>query len=123
MVDSELITVLTSFKYEILSEFSCLRDEFHSFRDDINARFDSLEKRVISLENTCTILEKEHGDKLDLLLDYVSANIEKHEKYDKNFELTKNTLFDHDVRLGIIESTPSYKKYVKTSKNLKSALI
>lgn len=147
MVDPELIEVLSSFKDEIYSKIDSLRDEMisnnNSLRNEMNSNIDSLrdemisnnnsikaelesiKERLTSVENTCTVIEKEHGYKLDLLLEYASANIEKHEEYDKKFNKIDNRLFIHDAKLAIIEGSDIYKKAIKGKgkSNLKNAIL
>ena len=68
-----------------------------------NARFEAIENRLIALENITTKIEYEHGRKLDLLLDYAKASIEKHEQYDKDFLDIHTQLLEHDTRIEILE--------------------
>lgn len=121
MVDSELVKLLSDWKEELKGNMDAMRDELKS---DINSIYSELKKdinsinqRLQSVENICTVIQKEHGEKLDLLLDYASANIEKHEEYDKKIEHFENKFFDHDVRLGIIEGSDWYKKMIKGKGN------
>ena len=151
MVDPELIEVLSSFKNEIKDEMNssinCLRDEMDSkidflrtemnsnigsLRDEMNsnnnsirAELESIKERLTSVENTCTVIQVEHGYKLDLLLDYATANIEKHEEYDKKFNKIDNELFIHNAKLAIIEDSEIYKKAIKNkcSSNLRNATL
>lgn len=118
MVDKELIDVLTdfrndikadmtNFKNEIRADMANFKDEIRTdmanFKDEINTKFDNLAIELQSIKNTVTIIEKEHGEKLAILLDYASSNIEKHEVYDKKFEVTESKLFEHDVRIAVIK--------------------
>lgn len=63
MVDLELVKLLTSFNDEIKDELVIIKE------------------RLTSVENKCTVIEKEHGEKLDLLLDL--AIIEGSDVYQK----------------------------------------
>lgn len=132
MVDSELVKLLSDWKEELKGNMDAMRDELKSdmnamhdeLKSDMNAIYSELKKdinsinqRLQSVENICTVIQKEHGEKLDLLLDYASANIEKHEEYDKKIEHFENKFFDHDVRLGIIEGSDWYKKMIKGKGN------
>lgn len=121
MVDKELLEVLSNWKDELKSDMNSMRDELkgdmNSMHAELKGDISSINKRLQSLENICTVMQKEHGEKLDLLLDYASANIEKHEEYDKKMEHFDNKLFDHDVRLGIIEGSSWYKKMITGNRN------
>ncbi len=132
MVDSELVKLLSDWKEELKGNMDAMRDELKSdmnamhdeLKSDMNSIYSELKKdinsinqRLQSVENICTVIQKEHGEKLDLLLDYASANIEKHEEYDKKIEHFENKFFDHDVRLGIIEGSDWYKKMIKGKGN------
>ena len=151
MVDPELVEVLTSFTSEIKDQMdsfkseikdemdsfkseikdemnsfkSEIKDEMNSFKDEVKGELVDIKERLTSVENTCTVIEKEHGYKLDLLLEYASANIEKHEEYDKNFNKIDNRLFIHDAKLAIIEGSDIYKKAIKGKgkSNLKNAIL
>ncbi len=132
VVDSELVKLLSDWKEELKGNMDAMRDELKSdmnamhdeLKSDMNSIYSELKKdinsinqRLQSVENICTVIQKEHGEKLDLLLDYASANIEKHEEYDKKIEHFENKFFDHDVRLGIIEGSDWYKKMIKGKGN------
>ena len=143
MLDPELVEFFNNFKEEMNSNIGSLREEMNSnigsLRDDMNFNIGSLRnemnslrdemnsinERLTSLEHTCTIIEKEHGEKLDLLLDYASANIEKHEEYDKKFDEVDRRLFTHDAKLAIIEGSDFYKKNIKGKgkSNLRNAIL
>lgn len=140
MVDPELVEVLTSFTDNITENMNSFKDkiiedmnsfkseikeDMNSFKNEIKEDIHSLDERLTSLERTCTVIEKEHGEKLDLLLDYASANIEKHEEYDKKHDEIDRKLFIHDAKLAIIEGSDFYKKNIKgTGKsNLKNAIL
>lgn len=118
MVDPELVKLLTTFNNEMNSKMD-------SFKDEIKSELVNIKERLTSVENTCTVIEKEHGEKLDLLLDYASGNIEKHEEYDKKFNKVDNKLFIHDAKLAIIEGSDVYKKMIKGKgkSNLKNAIL
>ncbi len=128
----ELKSDMNAMRDELKSDMDAMRDELKSdmnamhdeLKSDMNAIYSELKKdinsinqRLQSVENICTVIQKEHGEKLDLLLDYASANIEKHEEYDKKIEHFENKFFDHDVRLGIIEGSDWYKKMIKGKGN------
>ena len=106
---NEIKGEMNSFKDEIKGEMNSFKGEINSFRDELA----DIKERLTSIENRCTIIEEEHGRKLDLLLDYASANIEKHEEYDKRFGKVDNKLFIHDAKLAIIEGSDIYQKMIK----------
>ena len=129
IVDPELIKILSSHKEELKNQMdsftSEIKDEMNSFKTEIKGELEIINERLTSVENKCTIIEEEHGKKLDLLLEYASANIEKHEEYDKNFDKINNKLFNHDVKLAIIEGSDLYKKAIKGKgkSNLRNAVL
>ena len=69
---------------------------------------DSIDERLSALEDVVTVMQYEHGRKLDLLLDYAKASIEKHEQYDKQFDYVYSKMFDYDVRLSVIEDSEHF---------------
>lgn len=127
MLDPELVDFFNDFKKEIKDELSSMNGKIDSMENEIGSmksEMGSMNERITSLERICTVIEKEHGEKLDLLLDYASANIEKHEIYDKKFDEIDRKLFIHDAKLAIIEGSDLYKKNIKGKgkSNLRNAL-
>lgn len=127
MLDPELVDFFNDFKKEIKEELSSMNGKIDSMENEIGSmksEMGSMNERITSLERICTVIEKEHGEKLDLLLDYASANIEKHEIYDKKFDEIDRKLFIHDAKLAIIEGSDLYKKNIKGKgkSNLRNAL-
>lgn len=118
---SALDDKINSSNKSIWKELSLIRKETAALREDV----DTINIRLTSLEHTCTVIEKEHGDKLDLLLDYAAANIEKHKEYDKKFEEVDRRLFIHDAKLANIEDSDFYKKNIKGKEksNLRNAIL
>lgn len=118
---SALDDKINSSNKSIWKELSLIRKETAALREDV----DTINIRLTSLENTCTVIEKEHGDKLDLLLDYAAANIEKHKEYDKKFDKVDRRLFIHDAKLANIEGSDFYKKNIKGKEksNLRNAIL
>ena len=102
MVEPELVNILSSFKDELKSEMS-------SFKDEVNARFDAVEERLSLVENTCTVMQYEHGKKLETIFDYIKEDLEKHENYENRFNQVDSKLADYSIRLSIVESTGAYK--------------
>ncbi len=124
-MNSSIGSLRDEMKSEMNSSIGSLRDEMNSNNNSIRAELDSIKERLTSLENICTIIQEEHTYKLDLLLDYASANIEKHEEYDKKFNKIDNKLFIHDTKLAIIESSDFYQKMIKGKgkSNLRNAML
>lgn len=111
---AEIKDEMDSFKTEIKDEMDSFKTEIKGEMNSFRSELDSIKDRLSSVENICTVIQEEHGKKLDLLLDYASANMEKHEEYDRNFERIDDKLFDYDVRLSIIEGSELYKKAIKS---------
>ena len=131
-------------KNEILDAINGLKNEFiglNSKFDGLEKRFDSLENRFDGFENrfddlennfsnfkedldsvkkSCLRMEVEHGEILAILKDAAAANLEKHQQYDNFSENTEKKLFNHDIRLSIIEDSNFYKKEYK-NKGLRKA--
>lgn len=124
-------------KNEILDAINGLKNEFNALSSKFNNlenRFDSLENRFDGLENnfsnfkedldsvkkSCLRMEVEHGEILAILKDAAAANLEKHQQYDNFSENTEKKLFNHDIRLSIIEDSNFYKKEYK-NKGLRKA--
>lgn len=70
----------------------------------VDGRLDNHDAQFVSLGNIITKMEYEHGKKLDLLLDYAKANIEKHEQYDESLSQINAKIFNHDIRINILEN-------------------
>ena len=131
-------------KNEILDAINGLKNEFNGLNskfdglenrfDSLENRFDGFESRFDGLENnfsnfkedldsvkkSCLRMEVEHGEILAILKDAAAANLEKHQQYDNFSENTEKKLFNHDIRLSIIEDSNFYKKEYK-NKGLRKA--
>lgn len=91
-------------KIESIDEIRSKVDSLYSMKDKV----DSIDERLSALEDVVTVMQYEHGRKLDLLLDYAKASIEKHEQYDKQFDYVYSKMFDYDVRLSVIEDSEHF---------------
>ena len=91
-------------KIESIDEINSKVDSLYSMKDKV----DSIDERLSALEDVVTVMQYEHGRKLDLLLDYAKASIEKHEQYDKQFDYVYSKMFDYDVRLSVIEDSEHF---------------
>ena len=105
------------------NKFSGLENNFNG----LNNRFDNLEKKfgnfeedLASVKQSCLRMEVEHGEILAVLKDAAAANLDKHKVYDDFSERTEKKLFNHDIRLGIIEDSNFYKREYK-NKGFKEA--
>ena len=79
-------------------------DKIDAHLNIVDTRLDDHDAQFISLGNIITKMEYEHGKKLDLLLDYAKATMEKHEQYDKSLSQIDAKLFNHDIRINILEN-------------------
>ena len=66
-----------------------------------------MEKRLTSLENVVTKIEYEHGNKIDLLLDYAVLNTEQHTSFKETIFDIQHTIFIHDARISVLEDLSS----------------
>lgn len=93
MIDAELLKLLTSMnqKIDTLYEMKEKVDSLYEMKEKVDSLHEikekvvSINERLYSLENIVTVMQYEHGRKLDFLLDYAKANMEKHDEYDKQF--------------------------------------
>ncbi len=102
------------------NNFDGLKNNFNGLENKFNGlnnRFDNLEKKfgnfeedLASVKQSCLRMEVEHGEILAVLKDAAAANLDKHKVYDDFSEKTEKKLFNHDIRLGIIEDSNFYKK-------------
>ena len=112
------------------NSFNGLENKFNGLENNFNGlnnRFDNLEKRfgnfeedLASVKQSCLRMEVEHGEILAVLKDAAAANLDKHKVYDDFSEKTEKKLFNHDIRLGIIEDSNFYKREYK-NKGFKEA--
>ncbi len=104
-------------KFNVLeNKFSGLESNFDSLKNNFNSlnnKFDNFEEDLSSVKQSCLRMEVEHGEILAILKDAAAANLGKHKMYDNFSERTEKKLFNHDVRLGIIEDSNFYKKEFK----------
>ena len=91
-------------KIESIDEIRDKVDSLCTLKDKV----DSIDERLSALEDVVTVMQYEHGRKLDLLLDYAKASIEKHEQYNKQFDYVYAKMFDYDVRLSVIEDSEHF---------------
>lgn len=123
MVDPELISILNSMKDQIISvndRINSMDDKMNSMSNDIaeiKDKVNSIDERVTSLENVLTIIEHEHGNKLDILLDHAKANIEKHYQFESIFTKIEEKFLNHDIRLANIESSEEYKRVINAKRD------
>lgn len=76
----------------------------------LEKKVDKIDERLTSLEHTVTVMEYEHGNKLDIICDYIKISMEKHGEYENNFLKIDSKFFNYDLRLGEIEGSKFYKK-------------
>ena len=115
---------------DLKNNFNCLNNKFNGLENNFNGlnnRFDNLEKKfgnfeedLASVKQSCLRMEVEHGEILAVLKDATAANLDKHKVYDDFSEKTEKKLFNHDIRLGIIEDSNFYKREYK-NKGFKEA--
>lgn len=121
MIDAELLKLLTSMnqKIDTLYEMKEKVDSLYEMKEKVDSLHEikekvvSIDERLYSLENIVTVMQYEHGRKLDFLLDYAKANMEKHDEYDKQFAYMNAKFFDYDIRLSVIEDSAYYKKVME----------
>lgn len=101
-------------KFGVLeNKFGGLENRFDGLEnkyDSLEGNFSSLKEDLASVKQSCLRMEVEHGEILAILKDAASANLDKHKVYDDFSEKTEKKLFNHDVRLGIIEDSSFYKR-------------
>ena len=112
------------------NKFDNLENRFDNLENNFNGlnnRFDNLENKfgnfeedLASVKQSCLRMEVEHGEILAVLKDAAAANLDKHKVYDDFSEKTEKKLFNHDIRLGIIEDSNFYKREYK-NKGFKEA--
>ena len=105
------------------SRFDSLENRFDGFEnkfDDLENNFSNFKEDLDSVKKSCLRMEVEHGEILAILKDAAAANLENHQQYDNFSENTEKKLFNHDIRLSIIEDSNFYKKEYK-NKGLRKA--
>lgn len=105
------------------SRFDSLENKFDGFEnrfDGLENNFSNFKEDLDSVKKSCLRMEVEHGEILAILKDAAAANLEKHQQYDNFSENTEKKLFNHDIRLSIIEDSNFYKKEYK-NKGLRKA--
>ncbi len=88
------------------SKFDAIDSKF----DAVNSRFDVSDKqsqeilyRLTSLENTVTMIEAEHGKKIDIALEYISGAIQQHDEITETLNKINSKLDGHDVHIEVLE--------------------
>lgn len=65
--------------------------------------FDRIDEQYSSLSNCVTRMEKEHGDKIQILLERTSLLVEQHNEMIQALNHTNSKVNEHDVRIEILE--------------------
>lgn len=105
------------------NNFDGLKNNFNGLNNRFNNlenKFGNFEEDLASVKQSCLRMEVEHGEILTILKDAAAANLDKHKVYDDFLEKTEKKLFNHDIRLGIIEDSNFYKREYK-NKGFKEA--
>ena len=105
------------------NKFNGLENNFNGLNNRFNNlenKFGNFEEDLASVKQSCLRMEVEHGEILAVLKDAAAANLDKHKVYDDFSEKTEKKLFNHDIRLGIIEDSNFYKREYK-NKGFKEA--
>ena len=105
------------------NRFDNLENNFNGLNnrfDNLENKFGNFEEDLASVKQSCLRMEVEHGEILAVLKDAAAANLDKHKVYDDFSEKTEKKLFNHDIRLGIIEDSNFYKREYK-NKGFKEA--
>lgn len=70
MADNEqLFEFMTKMYADIQNEFGKMRNDMQNGFNEVNQRLDRVESRLEQVENRVTVIEQDHGKKLDLLFD------------------------------------------------------
>ena len=88
----------------------------NSMQTMINESIKPLEERLTSLEHSVAVIEYEHGDKIQILLDSVTGILEKQDEMINSINYLKSKDYDHDVRIAVLEELSGYPYYFKYKK-------
>ena len=97
-------------------DLASFKGEFISFKNEVNDRFDAVDERLDFLQHTCSLMQFEHGQKLNIIFDYIKEDLEKHEQYKHHSNIVDTKLMDHSIRLSILESSGVYKSALEQMK-------
>lgn len=81
-------------------------DAIHEIKvklDSHDEQFDRIDEQYSSLSNCVTRMEKEHGDKIQILLERTSLLVEQHDEMIQALNHTNSKVNEHDVRIEILE--------------------
>ena len=102
---------------QILNKLDCIQSEMTVIKQDIydklnhmNSRADNMDNRmdimqqdIRNLQKDVAVIQQEHGEKIQLLLDYAVQNSEEHARMNTLLEKHSSTLDNHEIRLQIAE--------------------
>ncbi|MCI8352306.1 MAG: hypothetical protein HFJ58_01595 [Clostridia bacterium] len=88
---------------EMDSRFNTMHNEMNSKFDASNKQSQEILDRLTSLENTVTIIEAEHGKKIDIALEYISGAIQQHDEIMETLNKINSKLDGHDVHIEVLE--------------------
>ena len=76
----------------------------HANIGSLDERFGVLENKVDDLSGSVILMEKEHGDKIQLLLDIASDPYKDYNIIKERVDSHKSRLYEHDIRIRVLES-------------------
>ena len=71
--------------------------------DSHNENFKIINDQLTSLGNIVTRIEVEHGEKIQIALEYISTAIKQHKEMQKTLNQMNSRLNNHEMRIEILE--------------------
>lgn len=84
---------------QILENTKQLNTRLDNIEITYDERFENFSERLTKIENIVTRMEKEHGEKLQVLFDYFADQDEKHKDINLKIDNLEEKSNNHDTRI------------------------
>lgn len=88
---------------QILENTKQLNARLDNIEKTYDERFENFGERLTKIENIVTRMEKEHGEKLQVLFDYFVDQDEKHKDINLKIDNLEEKSNNHDTRIFALE--------------------
>lgn len=99
-VAQKILNKMDSMQQDIYNKMDSKLD---AMQQDIYNKMDNMQQDIRSLQKDVAIIQYEHGNKIQLLLDYAVQNSEEHAKMNALLEKHSSILDNHEIRLQVVE--------------------
>jgi len=77
-------------------------------KDEFNIRFTRIENELITIKNSTLVMEIEHGNKIDLLLEMYCPNYEQHVSFDLRLSEVESKVEQNSFELSFLRESKQF---------------